>query len=209
MASNEKRSAGSDRSGPSLSPHQAPGRLRPIQAFVNTFDPHTDTDELTSPDGLRAWLAHWRLAPADAAISEGDWRNALEIREGWRAMLRAHNGAKLDAEALERLNRALGVTRPRLRFETDTSIRLEPTEPGWPGALGRLLDAIVEAMISGRWIRLKACHEDQCQMAFYDASRNRMGKWCAIRRCGNRIHAKTYRRRGPTWWRGYPPHRQG
>ena len=48
-------------------------------------------------------------------------------------------------------------------------------------------------MRDGTWGRLKACAEDGCRWAFYDASRNQSGRWCSMAVCGNRPRAA-----GPT-----------
>ncbi|MEM7349382.1 MAG: CGNR zinc finger domain-containing protein [Acidobacteriota bacterium] len=173
-----------------------------MQAFVNSRDPHAGTDELSSPAGLADWMARHNMDPAKTPPDEATWHDALAVRDGLQAVLRAHNGVRLDGAVLERLNQALEGMTARARFESDTSLHLEAPAQGWPAALGRLLDAIVEAMASGQWERFKACRDESCQMAFFDASRNRMGKWCTVRRCGNRTSARTYRRRGPKWQRG-------
>jgi len=96
---------------------------------------------------------------------------------------------------VERLNRRVASTRLRARFAPAGSARLEPDGLGWQGALGRLLQVAVEAEVEGLWARLKACQNDRCRWAFFDRSKNRSGKWCTMRRCGNRRNAQAYRRR--------------
>jgi predicted RNA-binding Zn ribbon-like protein len=54
------------------------------------------------------------------------------------------------------------------------------------GAIGRVLAVVYGAMADGSWERLKACPREVCHWVFYDASRNRSGKWCAMSVCGNR-----------------------
>jgi len=34
-----------------------------------------------------------------------------------------------------------------------------------------------------------------CQWAFYDRSKNRSGRWCSMRTCGNRTKTRAYRTR--------------
>ena len=53
-------------------------------------------------------------------------------------------------------------------------------------------------MRSGRWTRLKTCHNSDCRRVFYD----RIGKWCDMARCGNPVNAKAYRKRGRAGKRG-------
>jgi predicted RNA-binding Zn ribbon-like protein len=50
-------------------------------------------------------------------------------------------------------------------------------------------------MHDGTWSRMKACRNDTCHWAFYDASRNRSGKWCSMAICGNRAKVANYRER--------------
>jgi predicted RNA-binding Zn ribbon-like protein len=61
-------------------------------------------------------------------------------------------------------------------------------------------------MAAGNWNRLKVCSNDACQRAFYDASRNRSGRWCSMATCGNRMKGRAYRQRhggaAPTEMRG-------
>jgi CGNR zinc finger len=56
-----------------------------------------------------------------------------------------------------------------------------------------LVAAALAATARGDWYRLKLCAADDCRWAFYDDSRNGLGRWCAMRVCGNRIKTKRYR----------------
>ncbi len=175
----------------------APGNLRLFQAFVNTRDVEKQTDELTSPQALADWLADHRLLAAGASLDEAAWQQALELRETLRSQFRAHAGAALDEPPAKSLSRAFGEVSTRLTLRPGGKFRLEATEAGWRGVLGRLLVVYFEAERAGRWKRLKACRSDTCQWIFYDGSRNLAGKWCTVRRCGNWANTATYRGRGP------------
>jgi predicted RNA-binding Zn ribbon-like protein len=61
--------------------------------------------------------------------------------------------------------------------------------------IGELLIAVTGSMAAGTWNRLKVCANDACQLAFYDASRNRSGRWCSMTTCGNRMKGRAYRER--------------
>ena len=54
-------------------------------------------------------------------------------------------------------------------------------------AVGALLDAVLRCQVDGDWERLKVCAEDSCRWAYFDASRNRSGRWCSMSECGNRV----------------------
>jgi predicted RNA-binding Zn ribbon-like protein len=54
---------------------------------------------------------------------------------------------------------------------------------------------VAGALQDGTWERLKVCLADDCQVAFYDQSRNRSAVWCDMRGCGNRQKVRSYRER--------------
>ncbi len=144
-----------------------------------------ETDTLSSPEALAEWLVDHRLLAAGTALDEATWGEALELRETLRAQFRVHAGAALDEPPAKILSRKFGPAATRLTLRPGGTFRLEATEAGWRGVLGRLLVVYYEAHRRGRWKRLKACHSDDCQWIFYDGSRNLAGKWCTVRRCGN------------------------
>ena len=44
-------------------------------------------------------------------------------------------------------------------------------------------------------LRLSACRDENCRVAFYDKSRNRSRAWCSMEVCGNREKARSFRQR--------------
>ncbi|MDX6678988.1 MAG: hypothetical protein QOE31_3040 [Solirubrobacteraceae bacterium] len=175
----------------------APGALEIVRSFVNTDDIEDGIERLTEPEQLLAWLAEHELlgdAPPPRATA-GDLRRALELREALRAHLRAHHGEPLDPHAAAVLDAAARRARLTLRFTGGDQTALEPAAGGVDGALGRLLGIVKVAIDDGTWARLKACAADDCQWAFYDASRNRSGTWCDMRVCGNRAKVRGFRER--------------
>jgi predicted RNA-binding Zn ribbon-like protein len=173
----------------------APGDLRIVQAFVNTRDIDEGTDELSSPAALTGWLEAWGLLPAAARLGEADLASARAVREALRNLLLANNGEVAEPRDIGLLDRAARSTRLRARFAADGSAAFEPAVSGWRRALSRLLEIVVVEQIQGRWPRLKACRNEPCRWAFYDYSKNRSGKWCTMRRCGNLTNARAYRQR--------------
>jgi predicted RNA-binding Zn ribbon-like protein len=175
----------------------APGDLELIQSFVNTsWDlDHDGEEELQSPRELAVWLSGRRLLGSDTELTTADLKRALDVREGLRALLFANNGATLDEEALERLNRALGRTALAVRFDPDAGPELASRGRDLDAALGSLASIVAVAQIDGSWSRLKACRGVHCGWAFYDHSRNQSGHWCSMSVCGSRSKAREYRRR--------------
>jgi predicted RNA-binding Zn ribbon-like protein len=173
----------------------APGPLALVQAFVNTVDIEEQRDELIAPDRLGAWLAAHGLMDGTDPLSEADLRRTIEFREALRALLLANNDRPVDASAVETLNQSAARAGLLVCFGPNGQARLEPGAAGVDRAIGRLLAIVYAAMVEGHWARLKACRNDSCRWAFYDASKNRSGAWCAMTLCGSRSKARAYRRR--------------
>lgn len=172
-----------------------PAELQPIQDLVNTLDADAGAEALTEPAALRAWLVERKLLDPGAPVSAADLATTIELREALRAMLRANDGHPVDARAVETVNRAARELPLQVHFAPDGEPALEPGPDGVRGALAALLAAIAVAKAQGTWSRLKVCSSDTCQWAFYDRSKNRSGRWCSMRVCGNRTKTRAYRAR--------------
>lgn len=173
----------------------APGELATLQQFVNTLDREDDSELLQRPADLRRWLAHHRLAAPSTRIGEDDFRRALAVREAFRAMLLANNGAPLDRDAVETLDAAARDAELTVRWDSAGGADLVPARSGLEGAFGKLLAIAYRARVEGTWERLKVCPEHSCTWAFYDRSRNRSSTWCSMAVCGNRAKARAFRER--------------
>ena len=171
-----------------------------MQRFVNSVDLESGDDELASPEALRAWLAERGLMRADDRVSQADLRRAVDVREGLRAVLLQNNGLPLEEDRIERLDRAVGRARVRLRFSPGRDPELVPDAGGVDGAVARLMAIVAGAVDQGTWERLKACPREECEWAFYDRSKNRSGRWCKMEQCGNVEKARAFRERhrGPS-----------
>ena len=138
-----------------------------------------------------------RAAKGGESVGESERRRLVTLREALRELLLVHNGASEpgpDAEALNGLvaSAALGV-----RFGADGRPALEPTAGDSPAerVVARLLAEVIWAEAEGKWERLKACRNEGCRWAFYDASKNRSGRWCNMDVCGARHKMRAYRER--------------
>src|SRR5262245_23187764 len=134
----------------------APGELETVQAFVNTVDIETATDELASASALRAWLAGRELIAPTARCTAGDLQRAVDVREALRELLLANAGEADPGAPSAVLDAAAARARLTLRFG-DRRGRLVPSAGGVDGAVGRLLAIVFAAMADGTWGRLKAC----------------------------------------------------
>jgi predicted RNA-binding Zn ribbon-like protein len=173
----------------------APGELATLQQFVNTLDLEDGVELLQGPADLRRWLAHHELAAPSTRIGEDDFRRAIEVREAFRAVLEANNGAPLDPDAVATLDAAARAAELTVRWNDAGQAELVPARAGLDGAFGRLLAIVYRARVEGTWQRLKACPRHSCRWAFYDRSRNRSSTWCAMSSCGNREKARAFRER--------------
>jgi predicted RNA-binding Zn ribbon-like protein len=132
---------------------------------------------------------------AGAGASEPERREAVRFREALRSLLRSNHGEPLDQEALATLQEVASDCELTFSYRENGDLDLEPADQGVHGALARLQAVVYRAMLQGTWRRLKICLSDTCQWAFYDASKNRSGRWCSMEVCGNRMKVRSHRRR--------------
>jgi predicted RNA-binding Zn ribbon-like protein len=176
----------------------APEPLRLVQRFVNSthiHEHHPADEELVSPEALRAWLAERGLMGASEPVSDADLAHAIDVREGLRSLLMAHNGEPLDRERVAKLDGVARSVQVHVCFGEDAEPELVAESGGVDGALARLLAIVATAAEQGTWERLKACPRDCCRWAFYDKSKNRSGRWCSMESCGNVEKARAFRER--------------
>lgn len=113
-------------------------------------------------------------------------RDVVSVRDALRRYLTADPQGR-DAE-LE----ALAVAHP-LVVSFGATTRLVPVDP--VDTVAGVLAEVFEAQRDGLWQRLKACANPDCQWVYYDASRNRSGRWCSMGECGDVMKARAYRER--------------
>ena len=172
----------------------APGDLAVVQGFVNTNDIEGGDEQVGDPEALGSWLAAAGLCEPAVRVTPAQFRLAMDVREGLRALGRANNGESFDPEALERLNEAAQQIPLTTRFSHE-DWHPESYNEGVLGALAWIVGAVAKAMSDGSWSRMKACKRDRCRWLFYDHSRNRSAVWCVMEVCGNKEKAMAYRKR--------------
>jgi predicted RNA-binding Zn ribbon-like protein len=168
-----------------------------LVSFVNTRDVEEETDSIADPDGLRDWI-DGRTGEYLPEIDSQDLRRLLTLRESLRALLRANNGGEAGERELAPLREAAERSRYRPAFSSAGELTLEPARADLSGFEARLLLAVERLQSHGAWPRLKACPDETCQWAFYDATRNRSRTWCSMEECGNREKTRRYRTRKST-----------
>jgi predicted RNA-binding Zn ribbon-like protein len=165
-----------------------------LVAFVNTEDLEEETDAIGDAERLQAWIeertGEYLPTPDEEALSR-----VLELRESLRALLRANNGGEAGERELGPLREAVERSRYRTTFGPDGELTLAPARADLSGFEARLLLAIERLQSQGAWPRLKACTDEGCQWAFFDATRNRSRTWCSMEECGNKEKTRRYRER--------------
>jgi CGNR zinc finger len=173
----------------------APGDLEVAQRFLNLHD-HAEGlegDRPPPPAMVREYLVRAGLLDAGAAYTREDHENALALYRALHERVRARDlgGPMTGADAtLEGAARRADL---RPRFAGGPG--LEPSADGVDGALGRLLAVVFVAEMHGTWSHVKECASRTCTAVFYDRSKNRSGKWCSMRSCGNKHKVRAWRRR--------------
>ncbi|WP_204073977.1 CGNR zinc finger domain-containing protein [Planotetraspora phitsanulokensis] len=164
-----------------------------IRDFANTVDVEAETDTITSPEGLSAWLREQGL-PSDG-VDEVTHRQAIVLRTGLRARLLAANGGAADPRAIEAAQAVLDGVPLRVHLGAGH-------EPGEPllgaGPLAVIAAAWARVVAGGEWSRLKQCPGHLCEWVFWDATRSRTRRWCTMRVCGNRAKSRAYADRQKT-----------
>jgi predicted RNA-binding Zn ribbon-like protein len=172
----------------------APGDLLLVQRFVNTVNYLYGGDRFEDAESAAGWLVEHGFVEGGERLKERDLRRLVAFREGLRELLLARNDEA--AADVGELNEQVASAALRARFRADGRPALEAI--GGEGAertIARLLAIVFEAEAEGTWGRLKACRNEDCRWAFYDASKNRSGSWCTMDVCGARHKMRTYRRR--------------
>ncbi|MDP9795233.1 hypothetical protein J2S43_003745 [Catenuloplanes nepalensis] len=167
-----------------------------VEAFLNTVDErtfrrhgtaHTGGERLTSPGALSDWLVEHDLPP-DARLD-----TALQLRTALRASLKGEISEMFDVLHGFPLRLRPGSTlRLGSALRLDSTLRLGSVEDT---GLGRIVEAVARATVTGAWARMRLCAAPDCRWAFHDTSKNGAGRWCSMTVCGNRAKTRAYRQR--------------
>jgi predicted RNA-binding Zn ribbon-like protein len=169
----------------------APGDLALVHAFLNTTFAEGSRERFDTPERLHDWLAKRSLILPTEPVSRRDFEAVRALRDALRAMI----AGRIEPEQRDALNRMTARAPLVLHFDNKAQPLLVPDSGGVPGAIARILAAIVAGEREGGWSRLKQCRNRECQRVFYDTSKNHSAVWCSSQRCGNRMAARAYRAR--------------
>jgi predicted RNA-binding Zn ribbon-like protein len=108
------------------------------------------------------------------------------LRQTFRGMLRKEPAK---AETVEAINGLLRVTEghDELRFDGERwRIEFVARESGLEWLLAAIARSAAEILAEGENARVRICANPDCGLFFYDASRTKRRRWCAMAVCGNR-----------------------
>lgn len=182
---------------------EVPEEVRLVNEFLNTLDlerfgehawkPEEEREGLRSPERLKAWLVGRGLLGREETVGEPDLELAVNVRDALRSAASANSspaGERSDAAGVSFEESPLVV-----RLGEASGPELASGEGGVKGALGRILADVVVAASKGTWARMKICAAEDCRWAYYDHSKSRTGRWCAMETCGNRHKTRRYRQK--------------
>jgi len=182
---------------------EVPEEVRLVNEFLNTLDlerfgehagkPEDEREGLRSPERLKTWLVVRGLLGREEAVSEADRRLAVQLREALRSAASANSGPSRGSS--NAVGQNFGELPLVVRIGEGSRPELVSGKGGVKGALGTILADVVIAASRGSWTRIKICAAEDCRWAYYDHSKSRTGRWCAMETCGNRHKTRRYRRK--------------
>jgi len=182
---------------------EVPEEVRLVNEFLNTVDlerfgehagkPEAEREGLRSPARLGDWLTARGLLGRGETVGAQDLRLAVEVRDALRAAASANSDQAEERPAAARMS--FDELPLVVRLDEAWRPTLAGAEGGVGGALGRILADVVVAASKGTWARIKICAAEDCRWAYYDHSKSRTGRWCAMETCGNRHKTRRYRQR--------------
>jgi predicted RNA-binding Zn ribbon-like protein len=182
--------------------------------FLNSIATPVDTpvEWLSSGDDLLDWLRKADLVPHDVAAAlrksarsrrlDGVAARARELREWFRAFVRAHRGKPLKASALrelEPLNALLADDHQCERIVADSQGRLrlirQRRRRSPEALLLPIAHALADVVCNEDFARIKACEGSGCSLVYIDRTRTHARRWCSMAVCGNRHKQTAHRKR--------------
>ena len=182
---------------------EVPEEVRLVNEFLNTVDlerfgehadkPEAEREGLRSCERLEAWFVARGLLGKDETVGEQDLQLAVRVRDALRSAASANSGQAEERPDADRMSfEELPLV---VRLDEAWRPKLAGAEGGVGGALGRILADVVVASSKGIWARMKICAAEDCRWAYFDHSKSRTGRWCAMETCGNRHKTRRYRQR--------------
>lgn len=152
------------------------------------------SEGIVDESGERKLLATAEVQPDETVAVLG---RTLALREAiWRVFVALNRGESIPTEELALLNAE--VARAGLHREVASAgegrfvwhwTGIEDTLEGvlWPVA-----QSAAKLLVSEERVRARKCANPECSLLFFDKSRNRNRRWCAMDHCGSQLKARRY-----------------
>jgi predicted RNA-binding Zn ribbon-like protein len=117
------------------------------------------------------------------------------LRESFSVLLQKE---ALVREWIEPINEVLRITEGHdelLEQDGQWGLGFVAREGGLDWLLAAIARSAAEIIAEGPSARLRICSNPSCGLLFYDTSRTRRRRWCAMSRCGNRHKVAAFSRR--------------
>ncbi len=173
--------------------------------FVNTVSWRTGKqpqERLTSYAALVAWGQHAGVlqepqAARNAASTTAAFEQALILREAiYRIFSTVVAQRAPEAADLATLNGALSAVMLHLHWSAgEFAWRWSGDENALERMLWPVARSAAELLTSDELNRVGMCAGEGCGWLFFDVSKNRSRRWCAMDDCGNRAKARRHYRR--------------
>jgi predicted RNA-binding Zn ribbon-like protein len=184
---------------------QVPDELANLYDFANSLDvrhfthhgvQHVQSDTLTDPRELGAWMSQHGLLAEGARITPAMFDAALLLRKGIRAYLACDSvERRKNKDAMRSLNDALRAFPLVVGASNDREMALAPVRSDPLAGLSAIAAELYVGSLKGTLDRLKMCAAEECRRVFFDRSKPATRRWCMSTLCGNRMKTRSYRER--------------
>ncbi|WP_042430933.1 CGNR zinc finger domain-containing protein [Streptacidiphilus anmyonensis] len=174
--------------------HAFPCGTLPLD-FVGTLRARRNAapiEKLAVPAQLDAWFVEAGIFDAAPGADATDLAVATELRESIYSLVAARlDGRPMPERAIAEVNRHAAGLPVTLRLHADGTTRTGTVAQG----LAALARETVEILGGDDAALLRECARPECTQAYLDRSRGHRREWCAMKTCGNRVKAASYRAR--------------
>jgi predicted RNA-binding Zn ribbon-like protein len=175
-----------------------------VNTLVHHFDPSGPYELLDEPSTLLDWYEAVELIDTDARdslsrrgksllASARDARAHLDTI--YRSVIAQQVGRRID-DAIVELNGVLGggrecvsIRRDRGAFHRDVTLEIV----GFGDPIVQVAHCAAERLANLDALRLRECANPECDLIFYDVTRNGQRRWCDMSTCGNRLKQARHR----------------
>ena len=177
-----------------------------VNTLIHRQQPGGPDELLTNGEQACAWFERAGLMTPDEAVQldpDAALQAAKRLRTAldslYRPIALREDDEAGSERALSTLNAVLDQGRERIQVGRQAGkfargTRLEILGPLDPSV--RVARSAADLMHRLEPHRLKTCENPECDLLFYDESRNASRRWCAMSNCGNQQKQARFRRNG-------------